>query len=605
MRSKALLVLALIALPLLRIASTFGVFSQTYDEPLHIASGFQWLTTNRYDLDAEHPPLARVILALDSALSGVKTGGDDALSIGNALLERDDHYRRNLFGARAGNLLFFLLGAAIVGLWTRRLFGDGAALVSLALFGALPPILGHAGLATTDMAAAATTATALFLLARWLDAPSWPNALLVAAGCGIGLLSKFSFLVFFPAAAAMLVIARVASRTAPRVLRQRIPQIAAGVLVAFVMFWAGYKFSLGLLNDARLQEFAPALPPHAAAEYATKPGYDWVRLDLLERYYRYSEDAAKRVGHGVDFVDWAKAAGYPSPMAGRHGNTMIGTPPLPPPSLTDRLLEPMRSAWQSIAIHHPIPAPIFFAGLELVQRHSSAGHAGFLLGTYRDHGWWYYFPVVLFFKTPLAFLILAVIGVVLMIRSRNAEAIGVVLAPAAMLLPTLTTGINIGVRHVLPLYPLLTICAAYAVMALWRRRRVVVIVLLAWYFLATALAHPDYMSYFNEAAGGHPERIAVDSNLDWGQDLLRLAEVVRREHIDHLYLAYFGSADWRCLVPAAEELPQFKSVHGWVAVSENELTFGWPTNRRDAYAWLRAYEPVVRVGKSIRLYRIP
>lgn len=605
MRSKTLLLLALTALPLIRIALTFGVFSQTADEPMHIAAGFQLLTTNRYDLDAEHPPLARVVLALDSVLSGAKPAGGNALSIGNAILERNDHYRRNLFGARAGNLLFFLLGAAIVGLWTRRLFGDGAALVSLALFGALPPILGHAGLATTDMAAAATTATALFLLARWLDAPSWPNALLVAAGCGIGLLSKFSFVVFFPAAAAMLVIAQVASRRAQLAPRQRIPQIAAGALIAFVMVWAGYKFSTGSLNEARLKEFVPSLPPHAAAEYATQPGYDWVRLDLLERYYWYSEGAAKRVGHGVDFVDWAKAAGYPSPMAGRHGDTMIGTPPLPPVALTDRILEPMRSAWQSIAIHHTIPAPIFFAGLELVRRHSSAGHPGFLLGNFRDHGWWYYFPVILFFKTPLAFLILAVIGIVEMLRSRNAEAIGVALAPAAMILPTLTTGINIGVRHILPIYPLLTICAAYGVVALWRRWRVVVIILLVWYFVATALAHPDYMSYFNEAAGRHPERIAVDSNLDWGQDLLRLAEVVRREHIDHLYLAYFGTADWRHLVPAAEALPQFAHVHGWVAISENELTFGWPTNQRNAFAWLRAYEPVIRVGKSIRLYRIP
>ncbi len=605
MRSKRLLLLALIALPLLRIASTFGVFSQTADEPMHVAAGFQWLTTAQYDLDVEHPPLARVLLALDSVVSRARPAGGDALSIGNAILERNNQYRRNLFGARAGNLPFFLLAAAVVGLWTRRLFGDAAALLSLGFFGALPPILGHAGLATTDMAAAATTAAPLFLLARWLDVPSWPNALLVAAGCGLGLLAKFSFLVFFPAGAAALVIAHVVSRRDPWAPRRRIPQIATGMVIAFVMVWSGYKFSVGSLNEARLNEFAPALPPHAAAEYATKPGYDWVRLDLLERYYRYSEDAAKRVGRGVDFVDWAKAAGYPSPQAGRHGNTMAGAPPLPSPSIADRLLEPIRSGWQRMAVHQQIPAPLFFAGLELVQRHSSAGHAGFLLGGYRDHGWWYYFPVILFSKTPLAFLVLALAGIVAMIRSRNAEAVGVALTPAAMLLPALTTGINIGVRHVLPLHPLLTICAAYGAVALWHRWRIVVIVLVAWYFLATALAHPDYMSYFNEAAGRHPERIALDSNLDWGQDLLRLASVVRREHIDHLYLAYFGTADWHHLVPSAEELPQFTPVHGWVAISENELAFGWPTNRRDAFAWLRGYEPAVRVGKSIRLYRIP
>jgi 4-amino-4-deoxy-L-arabinose transferase-like glycosyltransferase len=600
-RSKALLLAALITLPVLRIASTYRVFSQTADEPFHIAAGFQWLTTSRYDLDAEHPPLARAAFALDARLHGATPNGGDAVSIGNDLLARDDRYRRNLFGSRSGNLPFFLLGLAIVGLWTRRLFGDSAALLSLALFGALPPILGHAALATTDMAAAATTVTALFLFARWQDEPSWRNALLVAVACGIGLLSKFSFLVFFPAGVVALVIAHIRLSRAPL----RIAQVAAGAAIAFVMVWAGYKFSTGSLNDARLQMFNPRLPPHAAADYATKPGYDWVRLDLLERYYRYSEDAARRAGHGVDFVDWAKAAGYTSPLAGRHGNTMTGAPPLPPATFRDRLLEPIRAGWQSMAVHHRVPAPAFLAGLELVERHSSAGHAGFLLGSYRDHGWWYYFPVILFFKTPLAFLILAIIGMVVMVRSKNPETIGVALAPIAMLLPTLTTGINIGVRHVLPLYPLLTICAAAAIVSLWRRSRIAVVILLAWYFIATAIAHPDYMSYFNEAAGNHPERIAADSNLDWGQDLLRLATTVRDEHIDHLYLAYFGTADWHRLVPAAEELPQFKPVHGWVAVSENEMTFGWPTNKRDAFAWLRAYTPVRRVGRSIRLYRIP
>lgn len=594
MRSKAVLLIALVAIPLIRIAATYNIFSQTVDEPLHVAAGLQWLTTRQYDFDPGHPPLARIAFALDSALRGQRP--EDG--------RFEDRYRRELFGTRAGNLPFFLLGLWCVGLWTRRLFGSTAALVSMALFGALPPVLGHAGLATTDMAAAATIAAALYRFARWLEKPSWRNALLVAFACGLALLSKFSFLVFFPPAAAALVIPHLWSRPGSLAGR-RIVQVAAGVLIAFGMVWAGYKFSFGSLNDARLKAFAPGLPWHAAAEYATTPGYDWVRPDLLGRYYKYSEDAERQRGHGVDFVDWAKKAGYPSPMAGRHGDTMADAPPLPRTRIIDGVLEPARAMWQVIAIHHRIPAPFFFAGLEQVQSHSSSGHAGFLLGEFRDHGWWYYFPVILFFKTPLAFLILAGVGVVLMIRTRKPEAIGVAIAPAAMLLPALTTGINIGVRHVLPLYPLLTIWAAYGVVALWRWSRASVVVLLTWYFLATALAHPDYMSYFNEAAGSHPERIAVDSNLDWGQDLLRLATVVRRQHIDRLSLAYFGPADWRQLVPEAVELPQFTPVHGWVAISENEMTFGWPTNKRDAFAWLRAYEPVMRIGKSIRLYRIP
>ena len=596
MRSRKALWVLLVAVPVLRIVSTYRVFSQTNDEPFHVAAGYQWLTTPGYDLDPEHPPLARLFLAVDAVASGATPSGAGALSIGNSILERNSSYRRNLFGARLGNLPFFLLSLLIVGLWTKRLFGNTAAIVAVAFFGALPPILGHAALATTDMAAAATSVTALYLFDRWLEEPGWSRAIVVAIAIGAGLLAKFSFLIFFPCGALVLILAR---------RRFRVAHAALMMLIASAIVWAGCKFSVGSLNDARLKAFIPGLPPHTAAEYATMPGYEWVRLDLVERYYSYSEDSLKRAGHGVDFVDWAKAAGYPSPQAGRHGNTLAGSPPLPVPTISEQLLEPLRAAWQHIAIHDRIPAPEFFAGLEMVEHHSSAGNAGFLLGEFRDHGWWYYFPVVLFFKTPLAFTALALGGIVLLIRTRDPAAIGVALAPVAMLLPALTTGINIGVRHVLPLYPLLTIAAAFAVVTLWERWRVAIILLLSWFLIATTLAHPDYVSYFNEAAGSHPERIAVDSNLDWGQDLLRLADVARREHIDHLYLSYFGSANWRALVPVAEELPQFTHVHGWVAISENQMVFGWPSNRRDAYAWLRTYEPVKRVGKSIRLYRIP
>jgi hypothetical protein len=221
-------VIALIAIPLLRIIATYAVFSQTSDEPIHIAAGLQWLTTGKYDLDFEHPPLARVAFAADAALHGEKARDGDRTEMGNALLERNGQYVRNLAAARASNLPFFLLALVIVGFWTRRLFGDAAALVALALFGALPPVLGHAGLATTDMAGAAATVTALFFFARWLELASWRNALLLAFACGLGLLSKMSFVVFFSTGAVAMTAARFAlQHDEPWLPLRRIAQIAS------------------------------------------------------------------------------------------------------------------------------------------------------------------------------------------------------------------------------------------------------------------------------------------------------------------------------------------------------------------------------------------
>ena len=186
------------------------------------------------------------------------------------------------------------------------------------------------------------------------------SGLATAGAVGLALLSKFSFPVFFPMAATALVVTRLLSPH-QNALPKRILQVTAGVLIASVMVWGGYEFSVGSLNDARLRVFPASLPPHAAADYATHDGYDWVRLDLLERYYKYSEAAAKQRGRGIDFVDWAKAAGYPSPLAGRSGDTLTDAPPLPRPRLADRILEPFRATWQRMAIHHRIPAPFFFA----------------------------------------------------------------------------------------------------------------------------------------------------------------------------------------------------------------------------------------------------
>jgi hypothetical protein len=86
--------------------------------------------------------------------------------------------------------------------------------------------------------------------------------------------------------------------------------------------------------------------------------------------------------------------------------------------------------------------------------------------------------------------------------------------------------------------------------------------------------------------------------------LLRLGDVVRREQIDPLYVAYWG-AYWQRFVPHGQQLPPLTPVHGWVAIRENERLFLWQSADQAPYAWLNAYQQVRRIGKSIWLYRIP
>jgi len=197
-------------------------------------------------------------------------------------------------------------------------------------------------------------------------------------------------------------------------------------------------------------------------------------------------------------------------------------------------------------------------------------------------------------KTPIAFLILAALG------ARRASI--PVLSAAAIVVMAMVSRINLGVRHVLPIYPLLAIAGGIALIEMWQRRRMVAIVLGAWMAVSSLLAHPDYIAYFNELAGRHPERIVVDSDLDWGQDLPRLREAVIDRRIDRLWIAYFGSTDLSRypIAPAIRRLPPRTMVKGWIAISKTSLKGAY--GRPDDYAWLEGQTPVQEIGKSILLY---
>lgn len=592
MRSKAFAAAILLSLlAVVRIASTYGVFSQTIDEPTHVATGFQWLSERRYDLDVEHPPLPRVLFALDAYFSGAAVNEADVrVERGNTLLYRNGQYRRNLAGARAGNLPFFLLGLVVAGLWARRLGGNAAGVIAVALFGAFPPILGHAGLATTDMAAAATLAVALYAFVRWLDQPDWRRTIVLGVAVGLGLLGKFSFLLFFPLGAFILCLPRIT-------LLVHAGKMATAACIGFLLVCAAYRFESGPIDSIRLMAMPVGSSERTAWEYRKVPGYQWVRPDHIERFRAYAHRAERAGKKFIDFCDWAKAAGHPSPLAGRYGNTLAGAPPLPPLTLDERIIEPLLRVQRFVTHDVPIPAIRYFAGADYVRKHNAMGHPNYLFGEMRTQGWWYYFPVVLFFKTPLPFLLLAMVGLVILLRRGET----LPLVPVAILTASMTSNINIGLRHVLPIYPLLTVAAAVAVVALWPRRRALVGLLLAWYFAATAIAHPDYLSYFNEAAGRHPERIAADSNLDWGQDLLRLEDYAERQQLKPLYISYWGWTRVKDHLPDSLDLPHGQCVTGWVAISEMHAIL----SPRHAFAWLDAHRPVRRIGPSIRLYYIP
>ena len=201
--------------------------------------------------------------------------------------------------------------------------------------------------------------------------------------------------------------------------------------------------------------------------------------------------------------------------------------------------------------HRLLPQP-WLHGL-LYTYSTTLVRGSYLDGAYSVTGWWYFFPVVLAVKTPIGLLLLAAVGLAVVFRGWRSgpgkgpwQQILTVTFPIVILLVCMPSRIDLGVRHILPIYPLLAIAGGHAVTSLFRHSRsgaAAAALLAAWVIGDSARAHPDYLAHFNEFAGSHPEAILCESDLDWGQDLDRLRQSLNRRGIQEFSVAYFGTGD--------------------------------------------------------------
>src|SRR5207247_10413500 len=116
------------------------------------------------------------------------------------------------------------------------------------------------------------------------------------------------------------------------------------------------------------------------------------------------------------------------------------------------------------------PAPRLFEAIGAAMQHQTTGHPAYLLGQRSVSGWWYYYPVALAVKTPIGFLLLLILGAPVCWRNRSKVSYGIPIAFAlAVLIPAMTSHVNIGIRHILPVYAGFAIVAALGLATLLRR----------------------------------------------------------------------------------------------------------------------------------------
>lgn len=184
-------------------------YNQTYDEPAQLAAGIEWLRQGTYSYDPQHPPLARVAVALGPMLDGARSHHRRTMwEEGNAILLQGDHYSHTLLLARLGVIPFLLLLLGVAWAWARWLYGEKAGALAVLLTASTPQILAHAGLATTDLPLAATLCWALYAFVRWVERPTRTRTLLFGVAGGAAVATKFSSLPFFFVAAVLIVAAR-------------------------------------------------------------------------------------------------------------------------------------------------------------------------------------------------------------------------------------------------------------------------------------------------------------------------------------------------------------------------------------------------------------
>ena len=554
--TKPRIVLALlIIVALLAVASTYSTFSHTYDEPAHLAAGLELLDLGTYYYEHHHPPLARVAIALGPYLEGLRSARQDTppssdfwvrLAQGNdegrRILYEPGPYERVLTLARLGLLPFLLIALLATYAWARSLFGEWPAVLAVALLVTVPPFLGNAGIATLDVPVAALGVASMCTFCHWLDRPRIWTALALGVVTGGAVMAKFSAIPFLAVSFAAI----FAWRT-----------------------WINARHGSPVFFSAHLKTGIAAVATTLVVFWLCYGAGFTTLVDPANRPYESIENVLGRGSALSNFV--------------------------------------------SDAVELPI-LPKFIAeirgGIDDVIYHNRLGHRSYLLGEVGSRGWWYYYLVAIGVKTPLPLLVVGLCGIGLLLQASVRERDWRVAAPAlgflsVLIFSSVYSNINLGVRHVLILYPLLAIAAAYAalrlVQALKRKALALAVVTLfvAVQAATSLLAYPDFMTYFNAVAGSRPERILMPIDLDWGQDLKRLETELHKRGVDRVAVSYYGSGELtKHDLPGYTALVPHTPQTGWIAVSL------WKLTRDLDFNWLRTFEPVARIGSSINLYHI-
>jgi len=637
--------------------------ANTMDELAHTPAGYSYIIKQDMRLNPEHPPLLKDLAGLSvwlgSKITGEKINFPDQhpawqnkvngqWEFGRQFLfHSGNNADKIIFWARLPMLLLMILLGFYVFKWSRELYGNKAGLIALFLYSLSPTFLAHGRLVTTDVGAAAAFFISSYYLIKWLRQPTRKNLIIAGLVFGLALLTKFSLVLLIPYFILITLIWIFLERVgSAKKFRSR------GRTLKLLPFAKGSNFKVRPLGNALRIILGLAL-------------IGIIAMALVWPLYQF---------HTLNYPPERQLADAEHNLK-TYGNRLLAEPTI----------------WLS---DKPFLRPYgqFFTGLLMVIQRASGGNTTYFLGEISNVAWPHYFPIVFLLKIPLVLLILMTIALVSVIARRSPLATDAAISSSlslrgaagdaaipwkkkhflrslamttkkyftefALLLflaiywyTSVTSNLNIGVRHILPTFPIiyllisgqiskwlclpggpflekvkltpkkLLISIKMTFKAYFKLcfKYLILIILLFWYGFSVINLYPYFLTYFNEFAGGpnNGYRFVTDSNLDWGQDLKRLAQFAEQNKIQTIYVDYFGGDDLQYRLGEkyqtwwGERDPQELPANSWLAVSASFLQGGRGVTTKGYqqktgfYNWLNQYEPVTVIGNSIFVYLIP
>ena len=555
-----------LALSVVQYARVADANSLTWDECDHMYAGYMQWAHRDFGLNPEHPPLVKwlasvPLLSLRLHIPALldRSYEKEAFLGGKEFLFRNDADTMTFRARMTASLITLLLGVFVF-LAACEFFGLGAGFLALGLIAFDPTLLAHGAVVTTDSAQSCFLLASVYAFYRYAKTPSAWRLAAVGLVAGLALASKHSTVLLFPMLVALVAVEAARQPSPERGESQR--PLGRRILRA-----AAALAAIGVISVGVLWAFY---------------GFRYAARGEGRKLNPPLETSLRRVPSKVQAAVLAEVAKL-------------------------RLL----------------PESYLFGWTDVLAK--SKGYHSYLFGKRYPSGVWYYFPVALVIKSSLAFLILLAVTIWAIAARRFRhwrEILYLTIPPAIYMAFSIAGGMNIGIRHMLPVYVFLFVLLAGAVWQLAQSNRrwlVAAIALFLFQAVSVSRAYPAYVAYANEAAGG-PMKVheyLTDSSADWAQQLKSVKRYLDARGVKSCWFLYFGEGviDYRYYGIPCEPLPTADSlwihepanappaVDGPVLISAAVLSgFEFGPGSLNPYEQFRSLRPAAAIDYGVFVY---